>query len=34
MVWWLACPAGLAAAAFALYGWKGLAFWAGQAVGR
>ncbi len=34
MVWWLACPAGLAAAAFALYGWKGLAFWTGQAVGR
>jgi alkane 1-monooxygenase len=32
MVWWVACPAAIAATAFAVYGWKGLAFWAGQAL--
>lgn len=34
MVWWVACPAALAAAAFLTCGWRGLAFAVGQAVVR
>lgn len=34
MVWWLACPAALAAAAYLTCGWKGLLFAVGQAVIR
>lgn len=34
MLWWVACPAALAAAAFLTCGWRGLAFAVGQAVVR
>ena len=34
MWWWVGGPLALSAAAYVIYGWKGLVFWVGQALLR